>query len=154
MKKLLSVICALLLGHTISTAQSFNTGNAEMDTDLNSINVNAKVDLGKFKADLSLSYGVPEPKIDYMLSLNMQPAEVFLALEISNITHTTCCDRVVEVYNKNKGKGWGVIAKEMGIKPGSAEFHELKNKTKGKKSKGNGKKENKGKGNGKGKGKK
>jgi hypothetical protein len=154
MKKLLSAFCIVLLTGTIAKAQiKFNTGSAEMDANLNGINVDAKVDLGKFKADLSLSFGVPESKIDYMLSINMQPAEVYLALEIANITHTNC-DQVVEVYNKNKGKGWGVIAKEMGIKPGSAEFHELKNKTKGKKSKGSGKKENKGKGNGKGKGKK
>lgn len=154
MKKLLSTLCVLFLAHTVSTAQiAFNTGSAEMDANLNSINVDAQVNLPKFKADLSLSFGVPQSKIDYMLSINMQPAEVYLALEIANITHSDC-DQVVEAYNKNKGKGWGVIAKEMGIKPGSAEFHALKDKTKGKKSKGNGKKEGKGKSNGKGKGKK
>jgi hypothetical protein len=30
------------------------------------------------------------------------------------------------VYKQSKGKGWGVIAKELGIKPGSPEFHALK----------------------------
>jgi transketolase len=33
---------------------------------------------------------------------------------------------VYSCYNKNKGKGWGVIAKEMGIKPGSDQFKRLK----------------------------
>jgi len=35
-----------------------------------------------------------------------------------------------------KTKGWVYIAKEMGIKPGSAEFHELINQSKGNSSKG------------------
>jgi hypothetical protein len=29
-------------------------------------------------------------------------------------------------YQVHKGKGWGVIAKNLGIKPGSKEFHALK----------------------------
>ena len=34
---------------------------------------------------------------------------------------------VKNTYQAHKGKGWGVIAKELGIKPGSREFHALKN---------------------------
>ena len=30
------------------------------------------------------------------------------------------------VYERDHGQGWGNIAKRMGIKPGSAEFHRLK----------------------------
>ncbi len=33
---------------------------------------------------------------------------------------------VTKEYETNKGKGWGVIAKNLGIKPGSKEFHALK----------------------------
>jgi hypothetical protein len=36
-------------------------------------------------------------------------------------------ERVLAVYKPNRKKGWGAIAKELGIKPGSAEFHALKN---------------------------
>jgi hypothetical protein len=32
----------------------------------------------------------------------------------------------VPTYQASKGKGWGVIAKELGIKPGSPAFHALK----------------------------
>ena len=35
-------------------------------------------------------------------------------------------EAIVETYQTNRTKGWGVIAKELGIKPGSAEFHALK----------------------------
>jgi hypothetical protein len=33
---------------------------------------------------------------------------------------------VLEIYERDHGQGWGVIAKRLGIKPGSAEFHALK----------------------------
>ena len=53
-------------------------------------------------------------------------------------------DEVLREYKENKGKGWGVIAKNLGIKPGSREFHELKDDdsgmialAKGKKGEGN-----------------
>jgi len=32
----------------------------------------------------------------------------------------------MERYRADKGKGWGVLAKSLGIKPGSKEFHALK----------------------------
>lgn len=156
MKNLIILLATLFAINTASTAQiAFKSGNAEMDANLNEMNVNAKLDLGKFKADLSLSYGVPKTKVDEVFSLNIEPAEVFMVFEIGNITHQPI-DAVVTSYKKNKGKGWGVIAKEMGIKPGSPEFHALKGKSKGNKGNGKGKdKKDKGeKGNGKGKGKK
>jgi hypothetical protein len=36
-------------------------------------------------------------------------------------------DRIMHEYRAKKGQGWGVIAKDLGIKPGSAQFHALKN---------------------------
>ena len=33
---------------------------------------------------------------------------------------------LIKEYQANKGKGWGVIAQRMGLKPGFAEFHALK----------------------------
>ena len=56
-------------------------------------------------------------------------------------------NEVVKTYSANKSKGWGAIAKEMGIKPGSAEFHAMKKSMKDKGGKGG----DKGKGNSKGK---
>ena len=35
-------------------------------------------------------------------------------------------EAVLKTYKVSKSKGWGAIAKELGIKPGSAEFHALK----------------------------
>jgi len=33
---------------------------------------------------------------------------------------------VADYWQQNHGQGWGVVAQRMGIKPGSAEFHQLK----------------------------
>jgi hypothetical protein len=35
-------------------------------------------------------------------------------------------DYVLDRYKSSRGKGWGVLAKSLGIKPGSKEFHALK----------------------------
>jgi len=35
-------------------------------------------------------------------------------------------EAVLSVYHYHAGKGWGAIARELGIKPGSSQFHALK----------------------------
>ncbi|MEX1003221.1 MAG: hypothetical protein WDZ35_13970 [Crocinitomicaceae bacterium] len=140
-----------------STAQiSFNTGSDELDADLNLVNTDAKKDLPSFKTRLSVEYKVSVKKIDYLLSLNMTPAEVYLALEIAVIAKRSI-DEVAKNYQVNKSRGWGYIAKQMGIKPGSAAFHQLKgsakNKSAGKSNDANNKNNGKGNSQGKGRGK-
>jgi hypothetical protein len=78
-------------------------------------------------------------------SLNMGPGDIYMALELSKIGRVTL-DNVLSIYKTNKSKGWGFIAKEVGIKPGSAEFHQLKNNASSNKDKGKGKKQSKAKG--------
>jgi hypothetical protein len=150
MRKIIILLLSLL--PFISSAQiSFNTGNVQFDSDLNTINANANLDFGAFKTDLSVGYNVSEKKIEHMRgTLNMAPGEIFLALEISKISKTSV-DNIVYHYKKHKNKGWGYIAKEAGIKPGSAEFHQLKNNSRNKKNKGKGHKNSKSQGKGKGK---
>ena len=50
-----------------------------------------------------------------------------MAFKLSEMSGKPVPD-VVDAYDKNKSKGWGALAKELGIKPGSKEFHALKNK--------------------------
>jgi hypothetical protein len=98
------------------------------------------LDFGAFKIDLELSYNISEGKIDYLSSsVKLEPAEIYLALELSNLSAKSI-DQVVEIYEVYKDRGWGYIAKELGIKPGSPEFHRLKENTKNSGSKGQSKK--------------
>ena len=139
------ILLLTLLFTIISNAQVlFNTGSAEMDADLGKINADANLDFGAFKTNLTLSYDISEKKIDYLnISVKMEPAEIYFALELSKLSGRSI-DQVVEIYEVNKDKGWGFIAKQLGIKPGSPEFHNLKENTKNKSTKGKGK-NNKGK---------
>jgi hypothetical protein len=53
------------------------------------------------------------------------PADAFMVFQLGQMTRKPP-ETVVRVYQANRGKGWGVIAKSLGIKPGSPEFHALK----------------------------
>ena len=139
---------AIVLSNSTISQIKFNTGSIEFDNNLKKINTEASVNFGSFKTDLALSYNTSTKKIDYMkASVKMKPAEIYLAFEISKISKKSI-DEIITIYKTNKNKGWGYIAKQAGIKPGSAEFHALKGKTKNKsnkKGKGKGNKKNKNK---------
>ncbi len=121
---------------TTSAFAQYNTGDIQLNASLTKIDANAQLDFGGFKADLSASYNVSTGKIDsWSADLGMKAGDIYLALETAKITKKPV-DEVVIVYQKHKDKGWGVIAKELGIKPGSPEFHALKNSAGGKASKG------------------
>ncbi|MCC7301421.1 MAG: hypothetical protein IT233_02155 [Bacteroidia bacterium] len=137
------------------------TGDKELDVQLNELNASAKLDMKAFKVEMNTSFNCGNQLIDeLMVKMGGNPADVFMLLQIAqqmNKSH----DAILASFNRHKGKGgWGAVAKEMGIKPGSPEFHALKNSAKGKNGKMKGKKANndsKGGGggnNGKGKGKK
>ncbi|MCB9223050.1 MAG: hypothetical protein H6582_02640 [Crocinitomicaceae bacterium] len=150
--KIRTITLLALLFAKVTIAQiSFNTGSTELDADLNSINSSAKLDLAGFKVELAATYDISTKELDGMFSIGMQAGEVYLALEIGEIADKPVSS-VVSCYKSNKSKGWGYIAKEMGIKPGSAEFHELKGKTKTRKDKGNSGKNGHSNGNGNGNG--
>jgi hypothetical protein len=154
----IKMIATMLITFSVmlSTAQNFSlqakSGDVELDASLNDINVKAKLDLPLFKKDLAVEFNIGEPKIDKLIvDMKMSPADAYMTLQVANMTKKEP-DVVAQSYSVNKDKGWGVIAKEMGIKPGSPEFHALKGKAKGKKDKGNKGESGNGNGNGNSKG--
>lgn len=118
----------LLLLSLPVVGQDFRTGDPALETELRTINEEAKNDLSAFKDGVSADFSISAPKLDELLNM-LQPAEVVLALRIADVVNIPV-DRVAESYQVNKDKGWGYIAKEPGIKPGSPEFHALKGKDK------------------------
>ena len=101
-----------------------------LDDFLARVNVQARADLGGFVARMSGQFGVPEAQVRVVLSAVSDPADAFMVFQIGQYCHRPS-DEVLPVYRAHysaeKGQGWGVIAKQMGIKPGSPEFHALKN---------------------------
>ena len=135
-----------VFGFYCTQAQDYSD-DKELNQSLIAIDANANLDFGSFKVDISGSYSITGKKIDYLsIEIGMSAGDIYLTVELAKITGRSV-DQVVNVYKTHKDKGWGVIAKELGIKPGSSEFHALKDNAKEK-----GKKSNTGN-NGKGKGK-
>ncbi|MDH5366521.1 MAG: hypothetical protein OEW67_06000 [Cyclobacteriaceae bacterium] len=140
-KKLIIIILVSVVSHVHA---QYNTGDAELNKSLLTIDADAKLDFGAFKVRLGGSYNVTEKKLDYLsANVGMSAGDIYMSLEVAKITRKNL-DEVINVYSSNKDRGWGVIAKELGIKPGSPEFHALKGnaknkgnkKSKGKKAKG------------------
>lgn len=99
--------------------------NLSISAEFEGFDLKASADLKTFKTDVSVNLKLPEAKIDIMLKDNMAPSDVYLAATLVQLANVPV-EKVVSEFKANKGKGWGVIAKSLGIKPGSKEFHELK----------------------------
>lgn len=140
-----TITLVFLLGFGLVHAQ-YNTGDTQLNASLVQIDANASVNFSLFKSDVSTTYGVPETKIDtWSVSVGMKAGDIFFALELARVLKKSP-DDVVKAYTSSKQKGWGAIAKDLGIKPGSSEFHALKggaekHAAKGKGAKGKGKKD-------------
>jgi len=120
---------------------------------LSNVNIQARGDMNGFKARVSTQFNTPLGQVQAVLSSVSDPSDAFMVFQLSAWTHQPP-EQVLKVYRSGKGKGWGVLAKELGIKPGSAEFHALKRgdlRFEGDGNEGPGKGKGKGKGHGKGK---
>ncbi len=121
--------------------------SGDLDGFIKNLNVQAQADLGAFKVRLSTQFGVPAPKVDAVIASVRSPGDAYMCFRVGQVASQPV-EVVTKEYQAHKMQGWGVIAKNLGIKPGSKEFHELK------KGHFNGDDSNygKGKGNSKGKG--
>jgi hypothetical protein len=98
---------------------------AALEDFLDEVDIRASKDFGEFKADLSLTFNVSAGKINGMFEVMSKASDVYMCLRVGEVAHQPI-DRVINVYQRYRGQGWGVIAKNLGIKPGSEEFHALK----------------------------
>ena len=122
------------------------TGDVWMDTQLRDMNTYSRGDRNGFIDDVVASFGAPRYVVnEYIVDRRWAPGDVYYGCALAHELHVPC-QNVLRDYDENHGQGWGVIAKRMGIKPGSAAFHALK----GNVGKSNGKFKIKGKGNSKG----
>ena len=101
------------------------TASGGLDGFLGNLNVQARADLPGFCARVSAQFGIPEVQVRATIGTVLAPADAFMIFQLGHMTGYPP-ERVMAVYEKKRGRGWGVIAKELGIKPGSPEFHALK----------------------------
>lgn len=131
---------------SFTVGYSPRTGDVWMDTQLRDMNQYERYDRNYFIDDVVNSFGAPRKVVNqYVVERRWAPADVYYGCALAYQLRIPCVN-VLRDYDKNRGQGWGVIAKRLGIKPGSAEFHALK----GNVTKSNGKFKVKGGGNKKG----
>lgn len=79
-----------------------------------------------FVDELVRYHGAPRPLVIELLEeRRWAPGDVYLACSIASIIGRPC-RHVVDMYERDPGQGWGVVAQRLGIQPGSPEFHRLK----------------------------
>jgi len=109
-------------------------------------NIRAQADPSGFHARLAARFHIGDAEVITVLSNFPEPADAYVALRLGEMSGKSM-EVVTKKYKSGKGRGWGALAKSIGIKPGSREFHALKrgddlyddkkgkNKGKGKKKK-------------------
>jgi hypothetical protein len=135
----LFVVLAIVLSASVVAAGAFDWTK--------DLNIRAEANRDGFRAQLSTRFKIGGAEIKVILGNVDSPADAYMVLRLGEMSGKPL-DYVLEQYRNQKGKGWGVLAKSLGIKPGSPEFKALKaghdlggkaGKGKGKKNKGKGK---------------
>jgi hypothetical protein len=92
---------------------------------MRNFNVRADADPGGFRARLAARFQTDDAQINAIIGAVSAAADAYMIFRLGEM-----CSRppayVLERYKSGRGKGWGVLAKSLGIKPGSQEFHALK----------------------------
>jgi hypothetical protein len=117
-KIVLGVLVVLLIYASGSVAGDFDW--------MKDFSIKAEADSSGFKARLSTRFKIGNTEINAVLSNVDNTADAYVVLCLGEMSGKPI-EEVVKKYKSSKGKGWGVLAKSLGIKPGSKEFHALKN---------------------------
>lgn len=108
-----------------SIAVATRLDDGEFSSLLDNLSLEARTDLGGFKARLVAQFHAPQDKVEAVVRTMAHPADAYMVFKISEVAGKPV-DAVVTEYQTNRDKGWGVMARNLGIRPGSREFHALK----------------------------
>ena len=120
-----SVLTAIMATVVLVLLGGFTVAGGGLEAFLSDLNVQARADMPGFSVKLSTQFGVPLPQVQAVVAKVGAPADAFMCFELGHMSRRPY-ETVVQTYQTHKGQGWGVIAKRLGIKPGSPEFHALK----------------------------
>ena len=102
------------------------SGDVWVDSQLDDVNRYGSRYRQPFIDEMVRYYGAPRDLVSTLLvERNWAPGDVYYACAIAQILGRPC-RHVADVWERDHGQGWGNVAKQLGIKPGSAEFHRLK----------------------------
>ena len=146
--RIMLFMLAVVFWH-VSSATPAAAGDFDWMKDFN---VRAEADPSGFRAGLAARFKIGDAQVTAVLGNVERPADAYMVLRLGEMSAQQT-EYVIREYKSQKGKGWGALAKSLGIKPGSKEFHDLKRGSDFYYGKDEGKGGGKGKGKGKSKGK-
>lgn len=117
----LSIIIPMVLA-LVSWASAAPAGDFDWMKDFN---VRAEADPSGFRAELATRFKVGDAEVRAVVGNMKNPADAYMVFKLGEMSSHRP-EYVMERYRAEKGKGWGALAKSLGIKPGSSEFHALK----------------------------
>lgn len=105
------------------------SGDAWIDAQLGDVNVFARGNLDGYVDEVVVSTGAPRDYVQEMVvDRGWAPGDVYYACLIARQLGRPCA-YVVDAYEREmrgRGRGWGALAQDHGIRPGSEAFHALK----------------------------
>lgn len=128
----LAAAIAALTATGVASAQNYSinwdprSGDVWVDSQLQDVNRYGSRYREPFVNEMVRYYDAPRDLVsDLLVNRNWAPGDVYYACAMAQVIGRPC-RHVVDEWDRDHGQGWGEIAKRMGIKPGSAEFHRLK----------------------------
>ena len=122
MKTLKSFFLTQLILILITTSLGIAAGDFEWTIDFNN---QANQDSLNFKSALADRFNITRERVEEVIGKVEKASDAYIALRIGEISKKPL-EEVVEKYKSGKQKGWGALAKSLGVIPGSKEFHALK----------------------------
>jgi hypothetical protein len=116
-KMILTGFMVLLLVSSAALAGDFDW--------LQNLNIRAEADPSGFRAQLATRFKIGNAEVNAVIGNVAKPADAYMVLRLAEMSHQPT-NQVIGQYRSGRGQGWGVLAKSLGIKPGSREFHALK----------------------------
>ena len=93
---------------------------------INDFNIKAEADPSGFKAKLETRFNIGGAEVNAVLSTVDNSADAYILFRLGEMSDQPT-QEIIRKYKSGNRKGWGVLAKNLGIKPGSKEFKALKN---------------------------
>lgn len=94
---------------------------------IDDFNQKAAQDITAFKQKLADRFNSDLTQVEGVFKEMKTASDAYMAYKLGEMSGKPLTE-VADKYSKGKSKGWGALAKSLGIKPGSKEFHALKQK--------------------------
>lgn len=126
-KKMTIILMAVLAFAFVATQGAFAQvdGDEDFEDEIELINDAAEENPEALLIKLSVEFNVDLVLLQDLSAQGYAPGEIWLALEVSSSSEISLQDALV-LTDGSEGHGWGVLAKTLGVAPGSDAFHALK----------------------------